>query len=847
MSLFPSPLGIPRPLGLAGIALLLAATAVLGAGCARAPERELWVIGLDGADWDMLDPLIARGDMPNLARLRREGAWGRLRSEEPMLSPILWTTIATGRSPDEHGVTWFMTDGPNGEKIPISSRNRTVRTVWNVAHEQGLRSGVVGWWATWPVEPIDGWIVSDYVGWHSFGVTGRELDVPGRVWPTELEPTVMGMLGSPDDIGDELLLSMVDLPPDKLGFDPDRGPFGGPLPHLRQAIATSRAYTDIVLRQLREEQRPDLLALYYEGCDAVMHLFTQYAAPQQPWVEEGDFKAFRRTVDSYWKWQDQLLGEVLAERGPNTTVMIVSDHGFRTGNERLREEEFRVELADASHMPDGIVVLHGPNVKAGARVRGADLYDVAPTMLHLLGLPVAQDLHGEVLTAAFDPDWVASSPISQVASYEGAPWDRGDDLVLDPAAGESMEEMLRSLGYISAGGESDDAGATDRGVIHDAENAVNLSLILRERGKFEQAIAELEKVLESQPDHVEARANLAQTYGEMGDLDAAQRIYNELVAEDPENLEHREDLATAYAMADEIENAMGEYEAGLKLDPAWALGWAGRGFARHQLGRSDEGEADLRRALELDPRLAVAHYYLASVLRSQNELESAVAELRRALELDPLHEKARLELASLLEQNGRSDEALSLLEDAAEMVGESAPLLGERAAIELRRGRWQEAKPLLERSLALDPEQPDMIGNLGMAQAMGGDLEAAALSFERVIELRPESADAHAQLGTLYLQLGRGDKALSNLERGVVLAPENPELRLSLATAHHRMGNLTDARVEYERILDAAPNNALAIYQLGMLTGMEGDQEKALEMIRRARELDPSLPWPGGQ
>jgi hypothetical protein len=79
--------------------LLLVFSLVLP-GCDRAPRDEVWIIGLDGADWEILDPMIERGELPNLAKLREDGAYGRLRSEEPMLSPMLWTSIATGRTAD---------------------------------------------------------------------------------------------------------------------------------------------------------------------------------------------------------------------------------------------------------------------------------------------------------------------------------------------------------------------------------------------------------------------------------------------------------------------------------------------------------------------------------------------------------------------------------------------------------------------------------------------------------------------------------------------------------------------------------------------------------------------------
>jgi len=566
-------------------------------GCSQAPREEVWVIGLDGADWDLLDPMIARGELPHLATLRREGAYGVLRSDEPMLSPILWTSIATGKTADLHGVTWFMSDAPDGTKIPVSSRNRWVRAVWNIASEREVPVGVVGWWATWPAEPVDGFVVSDYVAWHSFGVTGREFEAPGKTYPPELQDRVGDFFPAPESIDDALLQTMVHLPPERLGFDAAAGPFGGPITHLRQAIATTLGYTDLTLHLL-DEERPRFLALYYEGTDAVKHLFSRHMSPRLPWVDEEDHAAYKDVVEAYWRWQDEQLGRILAARGPQTTVVVISDHGFRVGDERLKEDEFAVETADASHMPDGIVVLNGPPIRAGARLRDADIYDVTPHVLHLLGLPVAKDMKGLPWLDVLDPAWSAEHPVQTIPTYETGDWDRGDDLVVDAAAGENMEEMLRSLGYISGAGDDDAGGSPDAPAPGNVEQGVNMAVVLRQQGRYAEAASRLEQILADHPAHMEARSNLARVYAEMDRLADAEALYADLVEESPDDLRSREDWALALARMGRFQDAVDAYDAGLAQDPGWAIGLAGKGFALHQLGRSQEGLAVLDRAIE---------------------------------------------------------------------------------------------------------------------------------------------------------------------------------------------------------------------------------------------------------
>jgi hypothetical protein len=82
------------------------------------------VIGIDGADWRIIDGLIAEGGMPNVAALRERGAWGSIETlPDVLLSPVIWTSVATGKTAAKHGVSWFMVDSPDGTRVPVRSHN----------------------------------------------------------------------------------------------------------------------------------------------------------------------------------------------------------------------------------------------------------------------------------------------------------------------------------------------------------------------------------------------------------------------------------------------------------------------------------------------------------------------------------------------------------------------------------------------------------------------------------------------------------------------------------------------------------------------------------------------------
>ena len=121
------------------------------------PGHPVIFLGLDAADWSLLDVYMARGVMPNLAQLTTEGTSGHVKTLSPALSPLVWTTMMTGTSPLEHGILDFLQFDPvSGNEEPITSSERRVPAIWNMATEAGKRAAVFGLWATFPAETING-------------------------------------------------------------------------------------------------------------------------------------------------------------------------------------------------------------------------------------------------------------------------------------------------------------------------------------------------------------------------------------------------------------------------------------------------------------------------------------------------------------------------------------------------------------------------------------------------------------------------------------------------------------------------------------------------------------------
>ena len=518
----------------------------------RDDREKVMVLGLDGATYDILDPMIAAGKLPNIARMMREGAYAELISIEPTISPALWTEIATGKTRAKNGVINFRS---------IQSMLQAKR-FWDIAYDQGKTIGMLDWLVSWPpLIPDDG---------KSFWVPDHTARGPEAV-PKKLE-FLQALVGATRNDRETTLADRLTWGVDALlsglrlstlasaaqtvlvigatGMDEqDKTP-------LLQGVAL-KLYRDLFLA-LRAEYRPELSSVTFYGTDSLSHKYWKYYKPDEfPDSDPAEVAKYGTVLPDYYEAADRAIGEILRTVDEKTTVLLISDHGSQAiegaqelrfprlkgdelakflgvadrvdvtgiGNEliftpkvgvaadpaalaRVQEqfagarvdgfdaEAFVVDAVDregesgdyvgvafnlAVHLtgddafaktvrfPDGgtlqladyvakdtpisgghhvrgIVVAKGPGVKTGARVEKASLLDVAPTVLWLLGLSVADDMDGSVMQQLFEPAFAASRPLTKVASYGGfgnAAGGGGEEMT--PA----LRERLESLGYIA--------------------------------------------------------------------------------------------------------------------------------------------------------------------------------------------------------------------------------------------------------------------------------------------------------------------------------------------------------------------------------------------------------------
>jgi tetratricopeptide (TPR) repeat protein len=463
--------------------------------------------------------------MPNWKRLVSEGASARLRSFVPLISPIVWTTAATGMTPDLHRVLDFQETNPKtGAKVPISGFSRAVPAVWNAASEAGRKVGVVGWWATHPAEEVNGFFVTD----HAAPILFDRLPLSGAAYPPALESGIAQVIARDGAVSDAELGGFVSASPAEISAARAGGAgLENPIVALSRILSATRV-SHRVARDLYDREKPDLLALSIEGTDEVGHVFAAATPPKIACASDADLARYGNVVARYYAEIDGILGQWMRRaREDGATLIVHSDHGFKWGEDRpcgLASGNWAT--AAFWHRLDGVFAAWGARVRPNATRGDASVFDVAPTVLALLDVRADPRMTGKPASFAF-----AFASASASASVRPEPRASVAGLTVRrvPAQPMSKEEAgeytkkLLALGYLS-GSEARPLAAPggDRpGMTEGAWN--NLGVYYRETAKdFVRAREAFEKSLSLSPGYYSPMFNLAVLARSRGDLRSAE-------------------------------------------------------------------------------------------------------------------------------------------------------------------------------------------------------------------------------------------------------------------------------------------------------------------------------------
>ena len=622
------------------------------------------LIGWDAADWKVINPLLDAGELPALEKLINQGVMGNIATLNPLLSPMLWTSIATGKTADQHGILGFIEpDTDKGGIRPINSTSRKVKAIWNMLHQSGMKSNVIGWWPSHPAEPINGVMVSNFFGKASAAYGGKWEISSGTIYPPELVNVLKNLRVHPEELTAAHLLPFVPLA-EKIDQAKDTRI------HLIAKTIAEAASILAATTWLMENTDWNLTAVYFDSIDHFCHGFMKYHPPKIQGIAEEDFELYKEVVSSGYKFHDMMLERLMELAGKDTTIILLSDHGFFTGEKRAFHFPDVPAAPALEHNPFGILCMAGKGIKKDERIYGATLLDITPTLLSLMHLPVARDMAGKILLNAFKEN----IPVTLIDSWETIPGESGmhpEHLLQDTT--DSMESLnqLIELGYIEKP-DDDKIKAAEKAV---AENKYNLSKVLAGKGCFSEALTIVEMLFEKNNQDIRFGLDLVKYYLETGQLAKASEIIDHLKSiknkslpsinlleallyfqkkqpykalqflkkannKSPFNTNIQIETGRIYLDLYRFHDAVQIFSDVIKQDDDNASAWHGLGIGLLRLNRYDEAVESLLNAIGLLYHFPSSHYHLGECFYRINEFDNAINAFKVCLAMNPGNTRA---------------------------------------------------------------------------------------------------------------------------------------------------------------------------------------------------------------
>ena len=614
-------------------ALLRAKRAELRRDTRSVPTR-VAIFALDGADWELLHELSNDGRIPNIKALAAGGTAASIQTIQPTVSPMVWTTVATGLTPDRHGVIDFM---DRNRHTPINSYSRRVPALWDIADAFGRPALVSGWWTAWPPSAPSSIF---------YGTPVEE--VSNAVYPPSVAARAASLAVGIDTIGYAQGRRFMNVTPDEWDTAVSANNPSDPIVIFRSILAKTwndhRVSINLYNDQRRQGQDPQLVMVSYEGTDAVNHLFSPYHPPYREGISEQNYRKYWPAVGNYYSEVDRLIGEWMSVLPHDTTVILMSSYGFRWGKTRPRSMP-NGGAALSDHRNPGMFIAYGPHV-IPTRTQPISVYDVAPTVLTLLGLPQSTEMPGHVATWALKDvapitsvrvvsygEFVADKPIATSAGITEGPYAQQLQAI------GHLNDPSRNLAPVVEDEESNAGQQTTAQLSPERLGQYayynNLGVELRGKGKLSDAVDAFDRAIDINPTRPIPHLNEAMVMFDRQQYSAADQHFLQAIALGlPSAENYLIDFAALYRQRNMNSRAIALLYQGRKLFPQSYLIAANLGSALLEAERYTEGVPELVRALGLQPSSTLALNNLGLFYSKQNDYGRALDYWNRSLSID---------------------------------------------------------------------------------------------------------------------------------------------------------------------------------------------------------------------
>jgi predicted AlkP superfamily phosphohydrolase/phosphomutase len=370
------------------------------------PKPHVVVVGVNGMEWDILRPLLLQNKLPNLAKVIKNGTYGKLRTVSAPNCPRVYTTMFTSTRPEEHGVTGFLVGG-----ITANTNMLKEEPIWSILSKNNVTVGMANVPATFPVMPVNGYMVSGML------TRGKNCE-DGVLCAPKLSEVEGGDAVYPAGLKADLLKNVGDY-----YIDCERMPSAEQLKgHEAEVINAWLDKVQVIRGQQTKlfdyllSSHPTDFTWLVQSCEDRtghwLYPIAPYNAGYNPKIEGVRPDAFPNQYVGF----DQVLGTILNHADENTYLFIVSDHGIKPlrefeetdphahmDHEKTTPVIAKHDFADGDDVPGSIIAM-GPGIKRDFRLMGfeASVYDIAPTILHLYGIEPPRQMRGHVLTEIFE-------------------------------------------------------------------------------------------------------------------------------------------------------------------------------------------------------------------------------------------------------------------------------------------------------------------------------------------------------------------------------------------------------------------------------------------------------------
>jgi predicted AlkP superfamily phosphohydrolase/phosphomutase/tetratricopeptide (TPR) repeat protein len=594
---------------------------------ARSAPTRVAVFALDGADWELLSELADDGRIPNIEALLKGGASGSVQTIQPTVSPMLWTTAASGVPPDRHGVLDF-TD--HVTHAPVDGYSRHAAALWDIADAFSRASEVVNWWTVWPPA----------------AKTSVFFDTPAVLLPQAIYPPTLQSRGQSlavpvDTVGYSQIRRFLNITEKELETAVSGGSPSDAINVFRRVLAKTWSDHRLAIN-LYNEQKPLLLMMSYEGSDAVNHLFSPYHPPYREGVSQEGYRKYWPAVSNYYAEIDRLIGEWMNVLPPDTTVILTSTHGFRWGKNRPRSMP-NGGAALSDHRNPGVFIAYGRHVAPSRAAHVLSVYDLAPTILMLLGLPASTEMPGHPATWAFRD--VAPIQSVRVVSYSEFVPNRPISTEVRTDA-KAYQQYLQAIGHLNDPArnltpvlEEDQQPETAKPLSPEKWGAYayynNLGVELRGKAKLREATDAFDRAIDLNPARPVPYLNRAMTLFDRQMYGDADDSFIQAVAQGLPNAEaYFVDYAALYRQKGSPSRAIAILYRGKEAFPQSYLITANLGSALVAVSRYSEGVPELERALGLQPSSTLVLNNLGVFYARKNDWGRALDYWNRSLSIE---------------------------------------------------------------------------------------------------------------------------------------------------------------------------------------------------------------------